>query len=132
MRQSQFEDIQEIISMYVNKLSMTNKVSVNECEIRAGEFLSALATIADFRHMISEDKIKDTSLVSSIYSEKLSQASGKTVTENKTHVEANKDYIQVREQLETTENNINYLKTYQEIFLNAHLYYRQLSKSENL
>jgi hypothetical protein len=132
MKQSQFQDIQDIIAIYVNKLPMNNKVNVNECEIRAGEFLTALASIADFRHMISEDKIKATSLVSSVYSEKLSKAVGKTVTENKTHVEADEDYIQVREQLETTENNINYLKTYQEIFLNAHLYYRQLSKSENL
>jgi len=125
-------EIKEYIEKYASKLAVNKMVSFTEAEKRAGEFLYAQAQITDWRHLLSEEKIKLTSIQLATYAEQLSLCTGKTVTENKTTVEASKEYQKAREDLESVENDIAYLKAYYDIFQNAHVFFRQMAKGESL
>lgn len=126
------KEIKDFIEEYVKLLPVPNKgVNASEAERRAGKFLEALAILADCRHTFTEAKIGQLSVQSAVYSEQMAKGTGKTMTENKTNAEASPEYIAAREALETTENDISYLKAYQDIFNNAHIFYRALAKTES-
>ena len=124
-------DMKAFIQKYTELLPVAKSISFTEAERRAGEFLSALATIADWRHSFSEEKIRLLSLQSAVYAEEMSKGSAKTVTENKMMAEASKAYMEAREELERTENDLNYLRAFQDIFNNAHIFYRTMAKGDN-
>jgi hypothetical protein len=121
-------DLKELIEKYVSLLPINGSVSYTEAERRAGEFLSILARLADWRHIFSEEKIKLTSVQLAVYAERLQAGNASTVTQNKVLAEASPEYTQAREDLERIENDLSYLKTYAEIFLNAHIFYRSVAK----
>lgn len=106
-------------------------VSSVEAERRAGEFLTALSYLANWRHLFTTSKIKALSLQTVAYSEQMGKADSKQVTEKKAIAEAHPEYIKAREEFEGIENDITCLKSYQEIFMNAHVFYRQLAKGES-
>jgi len=54
------------------------------------------------------------------------------MTENKMTAEASKEYTEAREDLEGIENDLSYLKSYYDIFRDAHIFYRQMSKGESI
>lgn len=121
-------EMKEHLAKYSSLLPVAGSISIPEAERRAGEFLMAMATIAEWRHVLSEDKIKLLSVQTAIYSEQMSLGKAKTVTENKLTAEASKEYTQAREELERIENDISYLKAYYEIMINGHIFYRGLAK----
>jgi|SRR5579859_4955891 len=125
------EQVKKYIQLYTKLLDLNGSISYTEAETRASEFLSALATLADYKHMFSEQKIKATSLQSAVYAEEMSKGEFKTMTENKLHVEASSAFVTARENLERIENDISYLKAHMDIFLNAHLFYRQMARGQN-
>ena len=122
------EQVKEFIEKYSSKLSVGTSISYTEAEKRSGEFLTALAQITEWRHLFSAEKIKLLSIQTGVYAERMSLGTAKTVTENKLTAEASKEYIIAREALENIENDISYLKSYYDIFLNAHLFYRAMAK----
>lgn len=111
-------------------LAVNKSLSTAEYERRAGLFLEVCAKIIDWRHLLSEGKIEAVTMQSVTYSEELSKCTGKTITENKLTVEANKAYTSVREGLESVENDISYLKAMESVFSNAHIFYRSMAKGE--
>ena len=121
-------ELKEFIEKYTALLPINGSVSYVEAERRAGEFLSVLARISDWRHIFSEEKIKLTSVQLAVYAERLQAGTSSTVTQNKVQAEASPEYTQAREDLERIENDIHYLKTYAEIFLNAHIFYRSVAR----
>lgn len=121
-------DIQVFIDRYTKLLPVDNSLSTTEMERRAGEFLVAQATLADIKRMLVEEKIKLTTVHVATYAQEMSKGVAKTVTENKLAAEASEAYIVAREDLERIENDISYLKTYGDIFNNAHLFYRSMMK----
>lgn len=123
-------EVKQYIEKYAAMLPTQKSISTVESERRAGEFLSVQAYIADLRHILSEEKIKLLSVQTATYAEQLSKCSGKTITENKVTVEASEEYIRAREELESIENDLSYLRAYSDIFQNAHVFYRQMCKSE--
>ncbi len=125
-------NIKEFIDKYAELLPLGSSISLTEAEHRAGEFLHAMAIIANHKHTLSGDKIKALSVQTAIYADQLTKGTAKTITENKITAEASGVYMEAREELEHIENDISYLKAYQDVFLNAHLFYRQLSKGENV
>lgn len=125
------KEINEFIEKHTSLLPLGNSISFTEAEKRAATFLNALAYITDCRHLLSSEKIKLTSLQSVTYAEELSKCTGKTITENKVTVEANANYIRSREDLESLENDLNYLKAYYDIFTSAHVFYRQMARGDN-
>lgn len=126
------EQFKEFIQKYSDLLPLGNSVSFAEAERRAAEFLRALATVTNLRHMFSGEKIKLLSIQTSTYAVELNKGTAKTVTENKLTAEASKEYIKAREDLEAVENDISYLKAYYEIFTNAHIFYRNMAKGESM
>jgi len=125
-------NMKEYLDQYAKLLPLNKSISLTEAERRAGEFLSAMATITDWRHTFNEEKIKFTSIQAAVYAEELSKGTAKTITENKITVEASKEYAAAREELERIENDLSYLKAYFEIFSQAHIYYRQMAKGDNV
>lgn len=124
------KEIKEIITKYAEILPLNKSISTSEAEKRAGDFLTVMASITDWRHILSGDKIRLQSAHNAVYAEELSKATGKTVTENKVTVEASEAYQFAREELEKIENDLSYLKAYYDIFNNAHVFYRQMSRGE--
>lgn len=125
-------EIKEYILKYAAMLSMSASISIPEAERRAGDFLVVQAQIAEYKHLLTQAKIKFTTVQSATYSELLSKCTGKTVTENKLTVEADPGYTKVREDLESLDNDLSYLRAYADIFANGHLFYRNLAKGEGL
>ncbi len=125
------QEIKDQLAVYEKLLPVGKSVSFVEAERRAGEFLVAMATITNLRHIFSEEKIKYTSVLAAVYAEGLSKATAKTVTENKVTVEASQEYQSARESVERIENDLSYLKAFYDIFLNGHLFYRQMAKEQN-
>lgn len=122
------KEIKDQIQAWTKMLPTGSFITPGEAERRAGEFLVALAHIAEWTHIFKEAKIKASSVQVGVFAEEMSKSDSKLVTEKKAMAEASSNYIQARESLEFTENDISYLKAYQEIFTNSHVFYRQLSK----
>lgn len=125
-------DIKVYIEKYQKLLPLNNSISFTDAEKRASMFLDIMATITEYRHALSEGKIKSLSVQNAVYATELAKCTGKTVTENKIAVEASEEYTAAREEFEMTENDLNYLKAYYEIFNNAHIFYRNMAKGENV
>jgi hypothetical protein len=52
------------------------------------------------------------------------------VTEKKLEADVNQDYVDAREELETLEANITYIKGIIEVFTNGHIFYRQMLRMD--
>jgi hypothetical protein len=124
-------DMKELIDKYSNLLPVGTSISYTEAERRAGEFLVAMAKITDYKHVLTEGKIRSLSLHNAVYASQMAKGTAKTVTENKLTVEASDEYRGARENLEDIENDISYLKSFYEIFNNAHIFYRTMAKGVN-
>lgn len=124
-------DFKEFVQKYESLLPVGTSVSYTEAERRAGEFLVAMATITNIRHMLSSEKIKLLSIQTVTYASQMSKGTAKTVTENKLTAEASEEYIKSREELESIENDLSYLKAYYEVYNNGHLFYRAMAKGDN-
>lgn len=120
----------EFIEPYEKLLPVAKSISQPEAERRAGEFLSIMAQITEWRHILSENKIGELTTQTAVFAEQLSLGTAKTVTENKLTAESSKVYSDAREAFERTENDLTYLKAYYEIFNNAHVFYRNMAKGE--
>lgn len=123
-------EIKELIDKYAALLPVGTSISYTEAERRAGEFLTAMAKITDWKHDLTKEKIEFLSFQTAVYAEQMSKGTAKTVTENKLMSEASKEYTAARELLEHTENDISYLKAYYEIYNSAHIFYRQMCRGE--
>ena len=121
-------EIKEYIAKYESLLPTGEGLSAVEAERRAGEFLSVMATIVNWRHLLAQDKIRLMSVQTAVYAEQMAAGTAKTVTENKLAAEASQAYTKSREDFESIENDLNYLKAYYEIFNNAHIFYRSVAK----
>lgn len=121
-------DMRDRIAEYSKLLALGSSVSYTEAERRSGEFLSALAMVTDWKHLMNGTKIKLISVQTSVYAQEMSKGQAKTVTENKLTAEASKAYTEAREALEEIENDVSYLKAYYEIFTNGHIFYRNMAK----
>ncbi len=123
--------MKDYLEKYAKLLPVGTSISYTEAERRAGEFLAAMASITNMKHDFSDEKIKLLSIQTAVYAQEMSKGTAKTVTENKMMAEASIEYTKAREELEKIENDISYLKAYFDIFNNAHIFYRNMAKSDN-
>ncbi len=124
-------EFKQYLEKYSALLPLGKSVSQPEAERRAAEFLSAMATITDWRHVYSNEKIKLLSAQTAVYAQEMGKGTAKTVTENKLAAEASDAYTQAREELERIDNDLAYLKAYYEVFMNGHVFYRNVAKGES-
>lgn len=121
-------EMEQFIEKYSQLLAVNKSLSHTEAERRAGEFLYALTKLIDWKHILTNEKIRLLSIQTATYASEMHKGKAKTMTENKLSAEASEEYIKVREDLEKIENDISYLKAYYDIFTNGHLFYRQMCK----
>lgn len=121
-------EIKEQIKKWNEMLPAARATTQVEAERRAGEFLVANAHIAEWVHLFRDSKIKAESVQVATFSAEMNKSESKLVTEKKAQAEASKEYMTAREDFEYVENDISYLKTYQEIYNNAHIFYRGIAK----
>lgn len=119
------------LEQYLTLLPVGNSISYTEAEKRAGLFLEAMAKVANSRHELGSDKIKLLSVQTATYAEQMGKGTAKTVTENKLTAEASKEYTKAREELESVDNDLSYLRAMYEIANNAHIFYRNYAKGDN-
>jgi len=124
-------DIDEFLEKYLEMLPSTGSVSSQEAEMRASEFLTGLAHLTNYKHQIGEEMIKNTTLRDVAYANAISRAQGSNAETRKANAEADQSYIKAREDFESVENRLYTIKTYQEIFLNAHHFYRKSASDMN-
>jgi len=123
-------DFKSIIEQYSALLPVGTSVSYTEATRRAGEFLMVLAKITNIRHILSNEKVKLLTVQTATYAQEMAKGVGKTVTQDKIAAEASEAYVYAREALETLDNDLVYLKAYYDIFTNAAVFYRQMSRGE--
>lgn len=102
--------------------------ALKEAPERTTRFLIMVALLADSKRESEEDRAKLNTLVSASKAQAISRSSLKGITEKKIEAEQDDTYTQMKESLEQCEARINWLKTYINIFENAHLTYRQFSR----
>lgn len=119
--------IEEFISEHIDLITVDNR-SLAQATERAAKFLVAQAVLSSEIKNLEEQKAKIQTLNSTNYAIALQGVEAKNVTEKKMLADTDKNYIEVREALETVDANITYLKTHIRIFENAHVLFRQHSK----
>lgn len=102
--------------------------ALREASDRASKFLIMIAILADQKRECEEDKAKLTTLVSATFHNALGKSGGKGVTEKKLEAETDTEYTTFREALEQCEAKISWIRTYIDVFNNAHLTYRQMAR----
>ena len=102
--------------------------AMKEASERATAFLIMVAILSDEKRNAIEDKAKLTTLRDASYAQAFGRSQAKQVTEKKAEAENDVTYTEMRETLEQCEAKISWLKDHIEIFTNAHVTYRQLSK----
>lgn len=118
------------LDRFTSLLSMSSSVSYTEAEKRSSEFLVAMAIVAEYKHLLTQEKIKALSIQTAVYAQEMSKGAGKTMTQDKINAEASDEYTKAREDLEALDNDISYLKAHYDIFNNAHIFFRNLAKGD--
>jgi hypothetical protein len=121
------EALKQKISEHLELIKYSS-ASLREAPERASSFLVMVAVLADVKRSCEQDKAKLTTVCAGAYAEALSYSGGKNVTEKKIDAEKDSNYTVYREALEECEAKISWLKTYIDIFNNAHITYRNLAK----
>lgn len=121
----------EFIEKYVEMLPQSGSISPADAEMRASEFLHGLAHLTNYKHTIGDELLKSKTLRDVAYAGAINKALGSNAETRKANAEADSNYISAREVFEITENKMYTIRTYQEIFLNAHHFYRKSASEMN-
>ena len=124
------EDIHKYVEEHLELLPTDKVLSGSEAEKRANAFLIAIAVLAQEVHTMTNDKIKAKSLKATEYNVAFSGSTKTNAPGREADAEAADAYIAAREDLETVDNNIQYIQTMMEVFTNAHLLLRQIAKGQ--
>lgn len=122
-----FGQLQELITTTYNKITYDSN-DLRDAEIKASEFLAINAQIISMKLELQSYQVRLISLQDAVYKDAVMNAGGKNVTESKLIAEATKDYQLTRENVENINAQLDYLKHFIDLFNNAHIFYRQLSK----
>jgi len=120
-------DINKTIDDGIKLITLTDQSLSNATEI-CTKFLVTVAVLSTYRKSCEREKTKLQTLVDAVYQEIMNTKEGKTITEKKTKVLADKGYAEYREALENCESEITWVKKHIDIFENAHLTYRQMAR----
>ena len=122
------EQIESIVNQYIELLPVEDKNLLVRSEDKASRFLIAIAKLAAIRDQLLNTKVKKDSMLCVAFNEAIRTAEGKDSKAREAAAEANPAYLDIREEVEIINNQLIYLRTMQDIFLNGHLVYRSLMK----
>lgn len=109
------------------KLIEVNPESLKESLERAGKFLIAESVLTSLLRDVEISLTKTASIERAMYSQCIDESTAGNITKQKVDAEANPSYTEKREQHEKLEAKRKYLKSFVEIFRNAHVMFRQQS-----
>lgn len=122
-----FKQVEDFVDQHLDLIKVDAK-SLAASRERAAQFLVAQAILANHVKSLEEARATLSSLVEARYANAIRITDGKNITEKKTFVAENAEYVEVREQLENLDAECNWTKTHMKIFENAHVLFRQFSK----
>lgn len=124
-------DVQKLIDEGIDILNTNKSVSPAQAEKNATKFLFLAAKLARAKYDIEQEKITTVSLERAVEAREMMKHTDKkiTITEKKLLAETNDEYQVVREDMETKETDISFLKTMIDLFQNAHVQNRQLIRN---
>jgi len=124
------DQINEIVNKYVSMLPVDDKLLLVHSEVKASQFLLAVAKLAAIRDHLTNQKVKKDALKSVEYANAINSAPGTNAPTKQANAEASPNYLAAAEDVAIIDNQIMYIRTMSEVFLNAHLLYRSLLKNE--
>ena len=122
-----FEEVKALVEEHVDLIAVDGR-AMAEARERCAAFLTVVAVLTDFKREIEVDKIKINTLTEIAYSDAISFAEGKTITEKKIHMVNDSKYTEQRDCLAEMEALRDWVKKYISIFENAHVTYRQMAQ----
>lgn len=123
-------EIEALVNQYVELLPIEDNNLLAKSEVKASKFLVAIAKLVAVRDRLLNQKVKKDALKSVAYAEAINSATGSNAPTREANAAANPSYLSSAEQISMIDNQLLYIRTYIEIFTNAHLLYRSLSKNE--
>jgi len=124
------EQIDKLIGPYLDLLPTDAKSMNDQSEVKASKFLVALTKLAALRDNLLNHKVKKDSLLAVEFNSSLSIQKAGDAKAREVSAKANPAYLGIKEEVETLDNKLLLIKTYQDIFLNAHLLYRSMMKND--
>ncbi len=124
------EQINEIVNKYVELLPVDDKQLLVHSEVKASQFLLAVAKLAAIRDHLTNQKVKKDALKSVEYANAINNAPGTNAPTKQANAEASPFYLKAAEEVAIIDNQLSYTKTMIEVFNNAHILYRGLMKNE--
>lgn len=122
-------DIERMLGEYVDLMEIKNRQIVPpiEAEYRASLFLTACAHAINWRATYAELLHNATARAEVSYKIALFQANGRNVTEAKIVADADPDNQAAQIKVRELESKVDYFQTYYQLFMNAHIFYRQMA-----
>lgn len=124
------KEISKIVDQYVELLPIQDDNLFAKSEVKASQFLLAIAKLAAIRDQLMNAKVQKDSLKSVAYAEAINKAPGTNAPTKEANAEANPEYLSAAEDIALIDNQLKYTATMIEVFNNAHILYRGLMKGE--
>lgn len=124
------EEVRSLIEEGLKIVGRDKGVSQFEAEERASSLLIVAAELLKQKYNLENKAVKTSSIQKVSFSKSIHEATGANVTEKKLKAESNPVYIKDREESEELDNDVTYLKAIIELFKDAHIMWRQISKNE--
>ncbi len=121
------EEIEKYVKENIKLITFDSYSNVLE---KTTIFLMVVSTLSNFKKELELKKTKIDTIKEAIWAKALISSEGKTAGEKKADAATDNEYSKFKEEYDVIEANISWLKTNIEIFNNAHLTYRQISKGE--
>lgn len=123
------KDIETYIMKRV-KLIEVNPESIKEATDRSGQFLIAQSVLTTLLKGVEVNLAKTLTIKEAVYAQCIDESAATNITKQKADAEANPSYAAAREEHEKLEAKRKYLRSFIDIFKDAHVMYRQISNSK--
>ena len=124
-------DLKQLIQEGVEMLPPSSKARNSfEIERKAARFLVLKAQIADAVWALERKSLEANAVEKADYARAMDEIDVKTIAEKQLRAAADPDYIQKKKEVAELKVALEWLGTYDVIFTNAHIFYRQQMKQE--
>lgn len=124
------KEIDQIVEQYIELLPIEDTTLLAKSEVKASKFLLAIAKLAAIRDRLMNAKVQKDALKSVAYADAINNAPGTNAPTKSANAEATPGYLEATAEVALIDSQIQYIRTMQDLFTNAHLLYRNLLKGE--
>lgn len=122
-----FEELKTYINTKISLIEY-DPTNLSDPIVRSTDFLIVQSKLNDYRFYCETELARKRTLVEASFKDAKDASDGKNITEKRIDASTDRDYTKIREALEELEAEVKWVKTAIDIFNNAHLTYRQLSR----